>query len=494
MNSISKILKESSFNFIGTIVGNILGYVWLTIMIRVFSQEDFGSFTLAQSIINISLVFVLLGIHLSLDRYIPFFNATQEYGKIKSLLKNVLIFVTISSIIVCSILYAISPIFGNLIFDNATLVDILPIVILTIPFLALIMVVIFAFGGYKNLRFRVYLRHILEPGLRIGITLLVIIYTLSIIQWTWFYLAAVIITALVGLWVLAVKIFQPLKKYQSIPVNMAEIFSYTWPMSISGVLMILVGQIDFIVLGIYNPASDIGIFRVYIQIIVILKLGLDSMSRIYKPVISEMIIKDDINEVNITYQKSAKWILLSTTLALLMIILFGDQLTALLFTEAYTISITALMILAAGAFLKSIFGLGNMTLEAFGNTKLIFINSLCLIVTNLSLDLILIPDLGLVGAAIAAGTTMVVAGLLGSIEIYYLYKMQPISINTFKILIIGGLTGVLMYFMWNLMPKTNLLLILMIAATAIIFFLGVLASRIMDKDDLEVFSGLKRTR
>ena len=494
MNSISKILKESSFNFIGTIIGNILGYIWLTIMIRVFSQEDFGSFTLAQSIINISLVFVLLGTHLSLDRYIPFFNATQEYGKIKSLLKNVLIFITISSIIVCSILYALTPIFGNLIFDNPILVDILPIVTLTIPFLALIMVVIFAFGGYKNLRFRVYLRQILEPGLRIGITLLAITYTLSIFQWTWFYLAAVSITALVGLWALAVKIFRPLKKHQSVPVNMSEIFSYTWPMSISGVLLILVGQIDFIVLGIYNPASDIGIFRVYIQIIVILKLGLDSMRRIYKPVISELIIKDDINEVNITYQKSVKWILLFTALGVLVIILFGDQLTALLFTESYTVSITALMILSMGAFLRSVFGLGSITLEAFGNTKLIFVNSIIMIVTNLSLDLILIPDLGIVGAAIAAAATMVVGGFLGFIEINYLYKMQPFSINTFKILIIGGVTGVLMYFIWNLMPKTNLLLILMIAATAIIFFLGILASRIMDKEDLEVFSGLKRTR
>ena len=96
MNGINKIVKESGINFTGSAVGNLLGYIWLMIMTRILSQSEVGSFTLAQSLINISLIFVLLGMHRSLDRFIPFYNSAGENGKIKSLLRLIFIFSLIS--------------------------------------------------------------------------------------------------------------------------------------------------------------------------------------------------------------------------------------------------------------------------------------------------------------------------------------------------------------------------------------------------------------
>ena len=491
MNSINKIAKESSINFSGSVLGNVLGYVWLMFMTRYLSQDDFGSFTLAQSIINVSMIFVLLGTHRSLDRFIPVFNASGETGKVKSLIRIILQIVILTNIIVCLVLYLGTDFLSVKVFSNPTLSAILPVTILTIPLLAITMIVGYAFSGYKELRYHVYLKQIIEPGLKIIFAITVAVFSLGVIQWTWLYLAALLITAAVAVWLLATRIIKPLADVVSQKNNVWEILSYSWPISISSILIIIIGQIDYLILGIYHPAANVGIYRIYIQIIVLLKLILGSMARIYKPVISELIPEGKFQEIKDTYRKVSKWVLASTTLGLVVIILYGNRLTSLLFTDAYAVYPLALIILAVGTYLNSTFGPEGMTLEAFGNTKLIMMNSLISLSVNVGLGFLLIPDYGILGAAIATGVTLTIGGILGFLEIYILYKMQPFSRNSLKFILVGTITG-LVFFYFDRWLMINNVLFLVISILLLIGFysLGIILSGSLDDEDKEIIQNL----
>jgi len=493
MNAINKIVKESSINFTGSAIGNILGYAWLMIMTRYLSQSDVGSFTLAQSIINISLIFVLLGMHRSLDRFIPFFNTSGDKGKIKSLLRLIFLFSLSASVIIAVGLYFGADFIGTMVFNNQDLSPLIRIAVISIPLLAVINIVIYAFTGYKELRFNVYLKQILEPVLRILFVFLLAIFGLGVIEWTWFYILTLVFTSIASIWLLSKNILQPLMNVKSIKIDFLEILTYSWPISISSILIMVMGQIDYLILGIYHQAADVGVYRIYIQIAVVLKLVLGSMARIYKPVISELIPKGKGQEIKEVYVRVSKWVLSLTLLGFLVVVLYGDKVTSLLFTEAYAVYPMALIILALGILINSAFGPEGMTLEAYGNTKLVMVNSLIALIINIGLGFLLVPEYGIVGAAIATAVTMSIIGLLGLIEIYYLYKMQPFSLNTLKYLSIGAVTGLVFYGINSWLNFNSVLgLFVLIALMVVVYIAGFYLTNSLDDVDRETIGMITR--
>ena len=489
MRSINKITKESGINFAGSSIGNLLGYIWLMLMTRFLSQEDFGSFTLAQSIVNISLIFVLFGTHRSLDRFIPFYTASGTPGKIKALLLGIFRFSIISNLIVCLVISIGADQLAKYLFNDPILSDILRIIVFSIPLLSVIMIITNAFAGYKELRYHVYLKQMIEPGLKILFVLLLAVLGLSVIEWSYLYLIALILTVIFGTWFLFTRILKPLSDIPIIPIDLKEIIAYSWPISIASVLIIIVGQIDYLILGIYYSVVNISVYRIYIQIVVILRLILGSMARIYKPVISELIPQGDYKEITDTYRRVSKWVLLFTTLGFLIVLLYGERITKLLFTDAYAIFPQALSILALGTFLHSAYGPVGMTLEAFGNTKLVLVNSLVMVLMNVGLGFLLIPGYGIVGAAIATTATLSISGLIGLIEIYILYKMQPFSIDSLKFVGLGLLCWGIFYGIDQLLVAEGLLpVLLMIIILSFVYSGGLFLTNSLDRIDRNILN------
>ena len=76
-NWTSKIVKESGIGLAGSVVGTALNYVVLFTVTRFLGPRDFGVFSLAQSIVAVSLIFVLLGTPRALDRFIPCYGRSR---------------------------------------------------------------------------------------------------------------------------------------------------------------------------------------------------------------------------------------------------------------------------------------------------------------------------------------------------------------------------------------------------------------------------------
>jgi O-antigen/teichoic acid export membrane protein len=348
-------------------------------------------------------------------------------------------------------------------------------------------IVIYAFIGYKELRYNIYLKQLLEPGLRIIGALVLAFYGLQVLDWTWIYVFTLAVSAIVGTCFFYNKILSPLLQIDSEPVIIKEIISYSWPISIASILTILIGQIDYILIGLYYPSADVGIYRIYIQIAAVLQLILGSTARIYKPVISELIPQKELITIKKTYQRVSRWVLTLTLLGFLVILLYGDFLTKTLFTEAYAAYPAALSILVLGIFLNASFGPEGVTLEAFGNTKLVLLNSLFSLMLNLGLGFMLIPSYGIVGAAVSTAVAISLAGLVGLIEIYWLYRMQPFTLATLKIIGVGIFTGLLFAGINHLVPTTSVgLKILLIVSLTVVFGVGFLLSRNLDSEDKQL--------
>jgi len=463
------------------------------ILTRSLSQEDIGNFSLAQSLINITLIFALLGLHRALDRFIPFYNTEGSVGKgkIKALLRWIFRFSLLSSLLIGVVLYWSAGYLSTSLFHKPDLTNIIRIVVITIPLLALINIVIYAFIGYKELRYNIYLKQIIEPGLRIISAFLVAIWGLGVLQWSWMYVVTLVISALAGIVFLSRNLMRSLEGAEIVEISFKEIISYSWPISIASILTLLIGQIDYIIIGIYHPAADVGIYRIYIQIAALLQLILSSVARIYKPVLSELIPQNEISYAREIYRKVSRWVLIGTLLGFLVIALYGDILTKALFTDAYSVLPIALTILVLGTLINASCGPEGVTLEAFGNTKLVMLNSLVALAVNIGLDLWLIPRYGIVGAATSTAVILSLAGFLGLVEIFWLYKMQPFSGASIKIVLIGFFVGMVFYGInYLVLPQNLFQVVFLTLLITLVYGFFLILTRSLDADDIEVFNKL----
>lgn len=490
-NNLLKIVKESGIGFSGALIGTILAYFWLIILTRALNPKEFGTFSLAESIINVSLIFVLIGMPKALNRFIPYYNAEGNQGKIKTLIYNIVKITSFLSIIIGFIIYINSEYLATKIFENINLSLTLKIMALSIPLLTFIRVVSFSFIGYKELRYQVYFQRISIPVTKIIFASIVLIFGLGLIGWTWLYILSLGITSLFSFYFFKKKIISILSKVVKQPISFKKIFSYSWPLSMNDILLLTSGQISLIFLGAFSSASDVGSFRIYIYIVSFLGIVLHSFTQIYKPVISELISKDKLEEVKQNYKRVSKWIFLINAFVFLVILIFGTNITTLIFTKKYLTAPTALVILAAGRFVNSAVGPTGMNLEAFGNTRYLMMNSLIMVILNLVLAYLLIPPLGIVGAAIATSVSHSIVSMIALGENYFLYRLHPFTNDYLKyIFICLGISGIIFLIKMQLQIKLNTL-ILMISLLFGTYFFSLYIFRCFDKTDYKVLSQIK---
>ncbi len=432
MNYLLKILKESGINFFGSIIGMVLNYILLMMLTRFLTPEEFGSFVLAQAIINVSIAFVLVGMHKSLDRFIPFYHSLGEIGKIKTLIFNIIKW-TLGLSLIAVILFFISADFISLsIFKKKILARIFKIMIISIPLLTFIQIVVFSFIGFKELRYQVYIQKILLPLIQIIFGAVIFIRGFKLIGWVCMYIASLFVASFFAFFLLRKKIIKILFNISPIEINFKEIISYSWPLSINSVILFVSSQIALLFLGYFGDSAEVGVFRIYVYLTFFISLVMSSFAQIYKPVISDLIARKKIREIHNIYKRVSKWIFLINALFFMIVLLFGIEIVKILFTDKYLITPIALFILAGGKFINSWFGPEGVTLEAFGNTKLSMLNSLIILWINLVLSYMLIPRYGLIGASIVASISPIIGGLCGFIEIFWLYRLNPFTSEYFK--------------------------------------------------------------
>lgn len=492
MNRLLKIVRESVISFSGECFGKPLNYVWLMIITRFLSPEEFGTFILANSVINISLIFVLFGTPSALDRFIPYYNAAGEDGKTKKLILYILKTTMALSVMVGIVLVVVSDLLSTTLFNNTTLAPVLKILILSIPLLTFIQVVSSSFIGFKELRYYIYFNHITLPTLRVVLSAIIFSLGYGLLGLTWIHILSLSGAALLAYWFFRKNIITSLSKINEQSISVRRIFSYSWPLSINNIIIIFLAQVDFILLGVYRPSADVGIYRIYLVLVGFLSLALSSFAKIYKPTISELIFEEKVKEVKEIYKRVSKWIFNINAFLFLVILLLGTSIIALLFTKNYLESPASLIILAAGIFINSSFGPEGMTLEAYGNTKLSMLNGFLMLITNIGLNLVLIPKYGIVGAAIATATSLTIGGLSGIVEIYVLYRLQPFRLEHFKYLAIALSVGSTLYVLQLQIAKLNILgLIVLVIILAGLYIIGLYLTRSLDAEDYQVFARVK---
>ncbi len=434
--NVFKIFKEAGIGLTGSIAALVLNYLLLAILTRFLGPEQFGTFVLAQALASVVLLLALLGLPNALDRFIPEYLARGQRGKVGALLTRTLVLSLTTSVAAAALLVVCAVPLAEGLFGKTDLAPVLRLVALSIPFMAFIRLVSSAFVGCQEIRYEVYIQHLTLSVLKIVAAVCVLGMGAGLLGWAAGYTLAVLGAALAAAWFLAFRLRPLIFSGTPSSVSMRQIMAYSWPLSLATIVVMFRGQLDILILGWMRPSADAGIYRVVISLVMPLALVLASFARVYKPVICECISVGGSEEIGALYHRIVRWVLMVNGILLAGLLLFGEELIRALFSDLYATGATALVILASGRFINTIFGPEDMTLEAWGNTKLSLVNSIIMIVVSVSLDVLLIPSHGVVGAAVGAACGLIAGGLAGVIEIRVLHGLWPFSREHMRLMLV----------------------------------------------------------
>ncbi len=486
-NWMSKIVKESGIGLVGSVLGTVLNYAVLVTVTRFLDPEQFGTFALAQSVIAISLVFVLCGTPRALDRFIPQYNARNEHGRTKGLLESILRLSLWLGVAVAIGLLALSGPLASSVFANPGLQPVLRLMVISIPALAWIELVASSFVGFKELRYRVYTHQLALPVLKITFALSIFSLGYGLTGWIWAYLASLLVTSMLAWSFFRRRIWIPLRRTPAVAVDLREVVSYSWPLSVNNLVFMLSGHVGVLLLGAFRSEAEVGVFRVYVYIAAILVLVRTSFVRIYKPVAAEFASVRDPAGVRELFHRVSKWMLLAGSFVGLIILLMGKDILGILVPSSYRIATSALLLLAGARTVTAALGPHDMTLEAFGNTRLSMLNALLMLGVNVVLGRLLIPTHGVLGAAIALAAAVLVVASAGLLEVYVLHRLHPFRATYLRSLVVVLVAGALTYVLgriWNIegVPRIVSLTVVL----ALLYIGGLRFSGALDREDCAV--------
>lgn len=245
------------------------------------------------------------------------------------------------------------------------------------------------------------------------------------------HLVAAAIAFIVGTYLLIKAKPKELKAIQPI-IKMRAWFYAVMPLAIMTGIQSISGQIDILMLGALGAIKDVGIYKVIVSGAALVLFGLQVVSTVITPQLASAFAKKSYAEI----QKLASigsFLSFCFTLPLVFIIFFwGEDLLKYIYGNEYVVGYRALFIIAIGQAINAFFGSSISILTMSGNERFVIQAMFLSAIINAILNFILIPKLGVDGAAIGASVSMIIWNLYLWIAIRYQTGIDSTFIGFFS--------------------------------------------------------------
>lgn len=432
--SLQKIAKGTGIVFIGTIVGLLLGFVSRVIIVRCITQSEYGLFSLALVLASIFVTISTTGLQEGSTRYIAYFKGKGEEEKVRVVISLSIKIVLIASIISSLILFFFSDVISTNIFHSPELSAPLKIFSVVIPFTVLITIFTSLFRGFGKVEPNAYFQNILRNVLFILFLVAVSLLGLSFLGVLYAYLVSIVLTCIAfAIYTLKkLPLTSSMKRETGANQIRKELILFSAPLLINSILGMMMGWTDTLMLGYFKTPDVVGLYNGALPLAHLIPIALTSAGFIYVPISSGLYSKKLMEEMGRTYQVLTKWIFSVTIPIFFILFLFPETILNFLFGMNYIQAAPVLRILALGFMFHAFLGLNGISLLVMGETRFLMIASLFGAISNVVLNVALIPIFGIVGAALASLVSYGVANIFNSIKLYQLSKIHPFTRNYLK--------------------------------------------------------------
>jgi len=483
----SSISRQSLVYFAGTIFTAATGYFFKIYLARSLGAEALGLYALGITIVGFIGLFNSLGLPMAAARFVAAYCAKRQYLQLGSFLRSSLGLLTGVNGLLALVVLVAGPWLAVHFYHAPKLSPYL----WAFAVIMLLGVLNFFLGqvmaGYRDVARRTLITHFMGTSANIGIAIVLISLGFGLGG----YMAAQVASALLVLWLLGASVW----KMSPVEARNArsglhikqEVVAFSTVAYGIAALQFVLAQTDKIVLGYYLDARRVGIYAVAMALVGFVPIALDSVNQIFSPIISELHAAENHAVLQQLYSTLTKWVMILTIPLAITMIIFAQGLMSI-FGHGFQSGTAVVMIGAVGQVFNCGVGSVGFLLLMSGNQAELMKIEAANAVLMVGLNILLVPQFGIAGAAIATTITTITTNVWALASVRRLLKVFPYNAGYFKLALpsICAMAGTLMlarllagnYAQWK------------IAGAGLVFaygaFIGTLCLLGLDQDDREL--------
>jgi len=203
----------------------------------------------------------------------------------------------------------------------------------------------------------------------------------------------------------------------------------------------MMNRSDILIMGLFLSSDKIGIYKVSLSLAVLMSFLHNATNSIFAPIISDLTSNKNIKTLQKVYSTVTKWVVTASIPMLISFMVF-PSLVLSVFGQSYMKGNILLQALLVAEFSKVVVGANGYILNFSRYESLMVLNNTTIAVLNVFLNFLLIPYIGVLGAAIASAVSLSILNFAKLAQVYYFLDIMPYTreyLPTFamSILLIG---------------------------------------------------------
>jgi O-antigen/teichoic acid export membrane protein len=436
------IAGQAGISFGGFLFGQASRFAFNLLVARALGADALGIYALAIAVMQIAEVLATAGLDSALLRFVNLHQSEPLRQKevIGSAIKTSLFF----SFSVAMLLLLFSGTIASQLHGSRLLQLVICCYAAAIPFNVLTMLFGHAMQGFRNLRPKIIATQVVSPLLLLLLTIF-FRYTLGYNEALIFPFALAAVGSFLWIRPNLLKITGVVSRdiFRAPPDR--TMLAYALPFMGVSLLSMMTHWIDVMMLGMFTDTATVGIYHPAARTAGLIRAVLLAFSGIAAPMIAELHAGSQSEEIGRIYRMVTRWIIAVVIPPVLLFILLPGPVLGL-FGSRFGTGSTVLVLLTFASFLQVSFGLSSTVLAMTGHARLSLLNALGVFLLQVGLNYLLIPRMGINGAALG---TLIVFALFSAIRVFQIHhflKITPFGKVLWKPVVSGILTALLLLF------------------------------------------------
>ena len=473
-----------------SVVSIIIGFILRVLLARTLPTEaDLGLLYAVLAFFGLFAIFRDMGLNPALVKYIPEFIVKKDKRRIKaSIILTFVIQISMSALILFFILY-FSSILSQSFFKTTASIPVIFFVGLSFVSSVLFHLMQAVLQGFQEMKSYALLDPI-RSLIVLVVTFLALVLGFGVPGVAFGYFIAALVAGMVGFLFLLRK-FTFFKVESNIDRGLVkQMFSFSIPIIGAGMAGVLVTYMDTVMITYFRTLGEVGHYQVALPIADTIGIFAIVMGIVTFPMISELWTRGKRKEISNGLSTMTKFLLVMLAPATLAILIFPETFIGI-FGTRYLPALTTLQILVFAMIFKSLSEIYFAALKGIGKIREVATGILILSISAFLINLVLIPSLGIVGAAMS---TLIAYTITALFTFNVLRKSIPIKISIhdtsriFTSIIIAMALGYYMKTNFSMFHNIPWILLCLFVYVVSVIILGVVR-----KDDIKTIekSGIR---
>ncbi len=446
-SDLSRLVRGGTFTLAGSISGSVLRFLSIVVITRGLDAARAGVLFEGIALFTIASNIAELGADTGLVRAVARDRALGHTHDIRRTAAVALWPVLAIGIVLGAAGFVLAPRLAAVLIHGARRADgvaTIRVLSMFLPLAALTTVALSGTRGFGTMRAYVVIQNVAVPALRPLLMAGTLVAGLGMVAVTlaWSLPVAVGFAAALGALFALVGVAErreprDASSARSLRELASEFWRFSAPRGLSVVFAVALAWLDVLLVGALRTAPEAGVYATVARFISVGEFSLQAASLAIAPQLSALIARDQSGRAQMLFQTATWWLMAPAWPLYVSLALFGPFLLRI-FGAQYITGSTALLIMVPAMIFFVGTGNNKIVLLMGGKSSWSLISIASALLINVVLNLILIPRLGINGAAIAFAAAIVVDNAIVTIAVRVFLKMHPFG-RGYPIVAIGSI-------------------------------------------------------